>query len=160
MNENRVLNIIFMQTTPFWRSKSLDEMTRTEWESLCDRCGKCCLYKLEDEDSGRIYYTSVVCSLLDFDSGCCTRYSERSTLMPNCLTLSTQNIPQLQWMPSTCSYRLISEGEDLPEWHPLRSGDSKSVNHAGVSVFSYAVPDTEVGDQSSELERYIIEWLE
>jgi len=135
-------------------------MTRAEWESLCDRCGKCCLHKLEDEESGKIYYTNVVCSLLDFESGRCTRYSERSRLVPSCLTLSTDNIPQLHWMPASCAYRLISEGKDLPGWHPLRSNDQDSVNDAGVSVRAYAIPDNEVDDLDGNLEQYIIEWLE
>ncbi len=160
MSRNRVPIIDFMQTIPFWRRKSLDEMTRAEWESLCDHCGKCCLHKLEDEESGKIYYTNVVCSLLDFESGCCTRYSERSRLVPSCLTLSTDNIPQLHWMPISCAYRLIAEGEDLPDWHPLRSNDPDSVVDAGVSVRAYAIPDSEVDDLDSNLEQYIIEWLE
>ncbi len=135
-------------------------MTRAEWESLCDRCGKCCLHKLEDEESGKVYYTNVVCSLLDFQNGCCSRYSERSRLVPSCLTLSTGNIPQLHWMPISCAYRLIAEGEDLPDWHPLRSNDPDSVVDAGVSVRAYAIPDSELDDLDSELEQHIIEWLE
>ncbi len=146
-------------STPFWRSKPLEQMTPEEWESLCDRCGKCCLYKLEDEENGRIYYTNVVCSLLDFDSGRCTRYTERSRVVPGCLTLSPEKLPELHWMPGTCAYRLLAEGEELPEWHPLLSGDPESVQRAGVSVRSYAVPDSEVSNPD-ELHRYIIEWLE
>ncbi len=144
---------------PFWRSKSLEQMTREEWESLCDRCGKCCLYKLEDEESGRVYYTNVVCGLLDFDSGCCTRYRERSRVVPGCLTLSPERLPDLHWMPGTCAYRLLAEGEELPDWHPLLSGDPESVFKAGVSVRSYAIPDSEVADLEEGLQQYIIEWL-
>ncbi len=135
-------------------------MTRAEWESLCDRCGKCCLHKLEDEDRGKVYYTNIVCGLLDFDSGQCTRYAERSQLVPDCITLSIGNIPQLHWMPGSCAYHLIAEGKDLPEWHPLCSGTPDSVKAAGVSVDSYAIPDTEFNNLEQELERHIIEWLE
>ncbi len=160
MGKTRAESSNFMHTVPFWRSKSLDEMTREEWESLCDHCGRCCLYKLQDEESGKIYYTSIVCSLLDFSTGCCSRYTERSHLMPDCITLSTANIPQLHWMPSSCAYHLVAEGKDLPEWHPLRSGTPDSVKNAGISVCSYAIPDTEFNNLDKELERHIIEWLE
>ena len=163
MSKSRSLEPFCEQTmsgTPFWRSKSLGQMTRDEWELLCDRCGKCCLHKLEDEESGKIYYTNVVCSLLDFDSGRCTRYAERSQVVPGCLTLSPGKLPDLHWMPGTCAYRLLAEGEDLPEWHPLLSGDPESVQRAGVSVRSYAIPDDAVGNLEGDLHRYIIEWLE
>ena len=154
---DRVLNRNPMQNIPFWRSKSLAEMTPAEWESLCDRCGRCCLHKLEDEESGEIYYTNIVCCLLDLETGRCTRYSERSRLVPDCLALSTENIPHLQFMPASCAYRLIAEGADLPEWHPLRSGDPDSVFDAGISVRGWAIPDSEV---DGDLARHIIEWLE
>ncbi len=149
-----------MQTIPFWRRKTLDEMNHEEWESLCDHCARCCLHKLEDEESGRVYYTSVVCHLLDFSSGRCSRYSERTNLVPDCITLSTENIPQLEWMPATCAYRLIAQGEELPEWHPLRSGNPDSVTDAGVAVRTWAIPDSDLDDPDSELEQHIIEWLE
>ncbi len=118
----------------FWKIKSLAELSPAEWESLCDGCARCCIIKFEDEDSGRIYTTNVVCELLEIYHCHCTRYDERSTLVPTCLTLTPELIPQLKWMPATCAYRLISEGKDLPAWHPLVSGNAKSVHKAGISV--------------------------
>ncbi|HFC53614.1 MAG TPA: YcgN family cysteine cluster protein [Gammaproteobacteria bacterium] len=144
-----------MQTIPFWRSKSLAEMTRAEWESLCDRCGRCCLYKLEDEESGRIHYTSVVCRFLDLENRCCTCYAERRHRVPDCLVLTAENVTRLgAIMPTSCAYRLLAEGKELPPWHPLRSGDPASVHEAGISVHGWAVPEGEV---EGELELYVID---
>jgi uncharacterized cysteine cluster protein YcgN (CxxCxxCC family) len=140
----------------FWREKSLAAMTTEEWESLCDGCGKCCLHKLEDEDSGEIYFTSVVCNLIDLKTCRCTRYSERCTLVPDCLDLKQHEFAKFNWLPATCAYKLLADGEDLPPWHPLISGSSESVHDAGVSVRSYAMKEAEVDD----LEDHIIEWLE
>ena len=139
----------------FWKTKKLAEMTTEEWESLCDNCGKCCLHKLEDEDTGRIVFTSVACNLIDLNSCRCTRYSERTQLVPDCLNLKQHSFTEYHWLPSTCAYRLLSEDKELPGWHPLLTGNSKSVNNAGVSIRSYAIKDSEVDD----LEDHIIEWL-
>ncbi|MBN2699936.1 MAG: YcgN family cysteine cluster protein [Methylothermaceae bacterium] len=128
---------------PFWETKSLREMTLEEWESLCDRCGRCCLHKIEDIDTGEILSTNVVCDLFDLERGKCTRYRIRQQLVPDCMDLK-ENFPPLNWLPSTCAYRLIAEGNPLPGWHPLISGDSESVHDAGVSIRSFAIPESDV----------------
>jgi len=140
----------------FWKTKTLAEMTTEEWESLCDNCGKCCLNKLEDEDSGDIYFTSVVCNLIDLDTCRCTRYAERTRLIPECIDLKQHDFAEYNWLPATCAYRLLVDGKELPSWHPLITGDPESVKEAGVSISSYAMKESEVED----LEDHIIEWLE
>jgi uncharacterized cysteine cluster protein YcgN (CxxCxxCC family) len=140
----------------FWETKKLSEMTTQEWESICDGCGKCCLNKLEDEESGEIFFTSVVCNLIDLDSCRCTRYSERTTLVPECLDLKQHEFAEYNWLPATCAYRLLSDGKQLPSWHPLISGTEESVKEAGVSICSYAMKESEVND----LEDHIIKWLD
>jgi len=140
----------------FWETKKLSEMSTDEWESICDSCGKCCLNKLEDEDTGKIFFTSVVCDLIDLESCRCTRYSERTTLVPECLDLKQHDFAEYNWLPATCAYRLLSDGEPLPSWHPLVSGEKESTKEAGVSIGSYAMKESDVDD----LEDHIIEWLE
>ena len=140
----------------FWKEKQLADMSTREWESLCDHCGKCCLHKLEDEDTGAIHFTNVVCDLIDLDNGRCTRYSQRCTLVPDCLDLKQHDFTQFNWLPATCAYKLLADGEDLPHWHPLVSGDPKTVADAGVSVCSYAMKESDVDD----LEEHIIAWLD
>lgn len=140
----------------FWETKTLAQMTTEEWESLCDGCGKCCLIKLEDEDTGELAFTSVVCDLIDLETCRCTRYSERCTLVPDCIDLKQHDFTEYRWMPSTCAYRLLIDGKPLPNWHPLVSGTSVSVKDAGVSISSYAVKESQVDDP----EDHIIEWLE
>jgi uncharacterized protein len=140
----------------FWETKSLDEMSREEWESLCDGCARCCLLKLEDEDTNELFYTSVVCRYLDQEKCSCTVYSERTVLVPDCLELDTSILQHLNWMPQSCAYRLLGEGKPLPEWHPLISGNKKSVHDAGISVRSFAISEDEVGSLE-ELEEYIID---
>ncbi len=142
---------------PFWKRKKLEEMTREEWESLCDGCARCCLYKLEDEETGEIYYTNVVCRLLDTYRCRCTAYAERSKLMPTCLTLTPETVRQLRWMPKTCAYRLIAEGKDLEWWHPLVSGDPNTVHEAGISVRFRTQAEKDV--DMDNLEDYIVDWL-
>ncbi len=140
----------------FWETKSLTEMSTEEWESLCDSCGKCCLHKLEDEDTGEVYYTSVVCDLIDQDSCRCTQYQSRCTLVPECLDLKQHDFSEYTWLPATCAYRLLSEGQPLPDWHPLVSGTPDTVHEAGVSIRSYAMKESDVDDP----EDHIIEWLD
>jgi uncharacterized cysteine cluster protein YcgN (CxxCxxCC family) len=140
----------------FWETKKLSEMTTEEWESLCDNCGKCCLHKLEDEDSGEIYFTSVACDLIDLDTCRCTRYAERTRLVPECLDLKQHDFAEFNWLPSTCAYRLLIDGEKLPDWHPLLSKKTVSVRDAGVSISSYAMKESDIDD----LEDHIIEWLD
>lgn len=119
---------------PFWRSKTLDAMTQEEWESLCDGCGRCCLVKLEDEDTGRIHATDIGCRLFDAGTCRCRDYPNRSSVVPDCVTLTPKDVRELAWLPPTCAYRLVGEGRDLPWWHPLVSGDPQTVIDAGVSV--------------------------
>jgi len=142
---------------PFWKRKRLEEMTPEEWESLCDGCARCCLYKLEDEDTGEIFYTNVVCRLLDTYRCRCTAYSERSKLMPSCLVLTPALVNQLRWMPKTCAYRLIAEGKDLEWWHPLVSGDPETVHQAGISVRYRTQAEKDI--DMEDLEDYIAENL-
>ena len=122
------------ETPPFWRRKSLSEMSHAEWESLCDGCGRCCLVKLEEDGTGTIHYTDVICRLFDGETCRCKDYPNRSTEVPDCVTLTPDNIAGLAWMPPTCAYRLIAEGKDLPAWHPLVSGRAESVIEAKISV--------------------------
>ncbi|MGZ0079322.1 YcgN family cysteine cluster protein [Methylomonas sp. YC3] len=140
----------------FWETKTLAQMSTEEWESLCDNCGKCCLNKLEDEDTGEIAFTSVACDLIDLETCRCTRYSERCTLVPECIDLKQHDFAEYNWLPSTCAYRLLTDGEALPSWHPLITGTRESVKEAGVSIGSYAVKESQVTD----LEDHIIEWLQ
>ena len=143
--------------TPFWQSKSLAEMTKKEWESLCDGCGLCCLNKIEDEDSGEYYYTNVACSLLDAGSGRCMEYSGRTALKYDCLQLTAKNIEDINWLPLTCAYRLIHGGKDLPSWHPLISGDSDSVHKAGISMKDRVV--SEDGFDDDDLSDHVVDWV-
>lgn len=143
----------------FWKTKKLADMTSQEWESLCDHCGKCCLHKLEDEDTGDIYFTRVACKLLDLSTCRCTRYSERTRLVPECLNLKQYDFAEYDWLPATCAYRLVNAGEELPDWHPLLSENTDSVQESGESIHAYAIKESEV-DDIEDLEDYIIEWLQ
>lgn len=142
---------------PFWKRKKMEEMTREEWESLCDGCARCCLYKLEDEETGEIYYTNVVCRLLDTYRCRCTAYADRHKLMPTCLVLTPEMVRQLRWMPKTCAYRLLAEGKDLEWWHPLVSGDPNTIHQAGISVRWRTQAEKDV--DMDHLEDYIVDWL-
>jgi len=118
----------------FWTGKSLDELSPAQWEALCDGCGKCCLAKLEDEDTGEIYWTSVGCRLFDADSCRCRDYENRLAQVPDCIGLTPQNVATIAWLPQTCAYRLVAEGRDLYWWHHLVSGSRETVHEAGISV--------------------------
>ena len=119
---------------PFWKTKSLESMSEAEWESLCDGCGKCCLSKLEDADTGQIYWTKVGCRLLDEGTCRCADYENRSAKVADCVRLTPANVRTIKWLPRTCGYRLVADGDDLPWWHPLISGDPQTVHIAGVSA--------------------------
>ncbi|NDA08117.1 MAG: YcgN family cysteine cluster protein [Alphaproteobacteria bacterium] len=135
-----------MTSPKFWESKSLAAMTSDEWESLCDGCGKCCVIKLEDVDDGSIHYTDIGCRLLDGKSCQCKDYSNRKKEVPDCVILSPSRLDSLPWMPSTCAYRLLHEGKDLPLWHPLVSGDKESVHKAGISVRNQIFPEDDIAE--------------
>lgn len=141
---------------PFWRRLTLDEMTAGQWESLCDGCGRCCLNKLEDEDTGEIAWTSIACRLLDEDSCRCSDYANRSTQVPDCVRLTPVEVRSLRWLPPTCAYRLIDEGRDLYWWHPLVSGDPATVELAGVSVRGRTIGEEDV--PLSRWEEFIVDW--
>lgn len=144
-----------MHEKPFWK-KPLTELSQQEWESLCDGCARCCLIKLEDEETGEIHYTSIVCRYLDLETCRCTEYKERTRLVPDCLRLTSDNLEQLHWMPNSCAYRLLAEGNDLPEWHPLIAGNHQAIRDEGISACNFAIPETELSDED-ELEDYLID---
>jgi uncharacterized protein len=120
--------------SPFWKRKTLEELTLAEWESLCDGCGRCCLVKLEDEDTGKIYFTDIACKLFDARSCRCADYAHRHKKVHDCIKLTPAKVRAMSWLPPSCAYRLVAEGRDLPWWHPLVSGSETSVHEAGVSV--------------------------
>ncbi|MBV7394357.1 YcgN family cysteine cluster protein [Mameliella sediminis] len=140
----------------FWEKKRLRDMTEAEWEALCDGCGKCCLNKLEDEDTGEVALTRVACRLFD-DSTCrCAQYQIRHQFVPECIVLRPANIEKnLYWMPETCAYKLLWNGEPLFDWHPLISGTAETVHAAGVSMQGATVPEFEVDED--DWEDHIIE---
>lgn len=146
-----------MTTKRFWETKSLDELSADEWEALCDGCGRCCLRKLEDPDNGEIAYLDVACRLLDCNSCRCRNYPRRHQLVPDCIGLAPGNRAQLQWMPTTCAYRLVDAGMPLPEWHPLISGSDQTVHEAGISVRGRCISEEFVDDD--EAESRIIDWV-
>src|SRR4051794_34834087 len=135
---------------PFWRRKTLLEMTAEEWESLCDGCGRCCLVKIEDEDTGRIHFTDLACTLFDGESCRCTDYANRSERVSDCVKLTPANVKELNWLPPTCAYRLIAAGRPLPWWHPLVSGDPQTVVEAGISVKGKVVSEAGYGENDWE----------
>lgn len=143
-------------TEKFWETKSLTEMSQQEWESLCDGCAQCCLAKVEDVDSAAVHYTDVVCRYLDSGQCRCTEYARRTQLVPDCVKLTPGNLAELSWMPLTCAYRLLSEGKPLPSWHPLVSGDPKSVHAAGISVRGRCISEEFV--HPDDLEMRIVAW--
>ncbi len=141
---------------PFWKRKTLGEMTEGEWESICDGCGKCCLLKLEDWDTAKVSYTWVACRGLDLKSCRCKFYDHRKAEVPDCIVLKPENVETFTWLPKTCGYRLIAEGKDLYDWHPLVSGDPETVHRAGISVRGRATSEENF---AGDLEDFIVDWL-
>ena len=138
----------------FWREKPLHEMSRAEWESLCDGCGLCCLIKLEDEDTGALHYTRMTCCLLDTSTCRCSDYDNRHQRVSDCLSMSVETVRKIPWLPGSCAYVRLLRGQDLPWWHPLVSGDTETVHQSGISVRGWTV--SEEGISSACFERYLI----
>jgi uncharacterized cysteine cluster protein YcgN (CxxCxxCC family) len=128
----------------FWE-RPLDALDREQWEALCDGCGQCCLHKVEDADTGEIFRTNVACKLLDLETARCSDYRHRRAFVPDCLRLTTRNAGFLDWLPSTCAYRLRANDEPLPDWHYLVCDDRDAVHRAGVSVLGKVVSETHAG---------------
>ena len=140
---------------PFWEAKPLEDLDAAEWESLCDGCGRCCLNKLEDDDTGEIHLTRLACRLLDLGSCRCSDYANRKKRVPECVKIDAAAVRTVRWLPPTCAYRLVAEGKPLAWWHPLVSGTPQSVHDAGISVRGTA--RTEKGVKIDDYWKYIIE---
>jgi uncharacterized cysteine cluster protein YcgN (CxxCxxCC family) len=138
----------------FWKGKTLNQLSTEEWEALCDGCGQCCLYKLEDEDSGDLYLTNVVCRFLDQKTCQCQVYLERHQAVPTCVQLTSQNVLELKWIPPTCAYKLIAEGKPLKKWHPLVSGNRKCIQGTEFYIGDRVISESEV--DMDDLENYVI----
>ncbi|MEM0978307.1 MAG: YcgN family cysteine cluster protein [Pseudomonadota bacterium] len=140
----------------FWETTPLDEMSPSQWEVLCDGCGKCCLIKLEDVETGELRYTNIACRLLDDRTCRCTNYPLRKQLVAGCVVLTPERLDEIaEWMPSTCAYKRLHEGDTLPDWHPLLSGSPHTVHAAGISVQNKTVPEYDVDED--DFEDYAIE---
>ena len=140
----------------FWETKNLIDMNENEWESLCDKCGKCCVIKLEDFDTQEVHYTNVSCKLLCEKSASCKDYENRKSIVPDCIILSPDNLKDLKWMPKTCAYKLLNEGKNLPYWHPLLSGNDKEIVNSGNSVKNRVTNENEI--KIKNLPDYIFNW--
>jgi len=149
---------MFTDAHAFWNTKTLREMTPGEWESLCDGCGRCCLHKLQDIETGLCYYTNVACRLLDSRTCRCRNYPERSRMVDDCLDLSQSREDKLDWLPASCAYRRLYNHQPLSWWHPLVSGDPETVHTAGISVRGRTVDEQHVSHD--QLEEHIIDWIE
>ena len=144
-----------MDNQPFWKTKNLREMSKDEWESLCDGCGLCCMVKLENIDTKEILTTNVACKYLDLKTCRCSDYDNRHKNVPDCIALTPEKITTLGWLPKTCAYRMVDEGKDLHPWHHLISNDKEAVHKAGVSKKGMIVSETSV----TNIEDYVIESL-
>ena len=143
--------------TDFWRHKRLAELSRAEWEALCDGCGRCCLHKLEDTDTREVTYTRVACRLLDLDTCRCTDYANRRRHVPDCVRITAAMLKDCDWLPWTCAYRRLAEGRDLAWWHPLVSGDPATVVRAGISVRGRVLSERHVAPEG--LDEHEIRWI-
>ncbi len=139
----------------FWLTKSLDEMTQEEWESICDGCGRCCLLKLEDEETKQIHYTGVACRYLNLETCRCRCYEERLEVYSECIILTPDKIDEFKWLPVTCSYRRLAEGKGLADWHHLVTGDPESVHEAGISIRGKVISEKYI--KLEDLEAYILD---
>lgn len=137
----------------FWEDTPLDKLDRGQWEALCDGCGKCCLHKLEDEETGELFATNVACRLLDRRTAQCSDYRHRRAYVPDCVRLTPGNVSSIDWLPSTCAYRLRAEGKPLPGWHYLVCGDREAVKRAGESVSGWTISE----DDAGELEHHMVD---
>ncbi len=146
------------QSNHFWETKTLEEMTSEEWESLCDGCGRCCLNKLEDIDTGELHFTNVACRLLDDDSCRCENYSKRKNLVPECLVLDAESVKNSTALPNSCAYRRLSEGKSLLAWHPLICGNSEKIHSVGISIRSKTVSEQYI--HIDQFEDHIVDWFD
>ncbi|MCB8879663.1 YcgN family cysteine cluster protein [Acidisoma cellulosilytica] len=141
-------------TAPFWKTKTLDEMTQAEWESLCDGCGRCCLHKLREEETDILSFTNVSCRLLNTEDCQCSDYANRFAKVPDCVQLTPVVLREIDWLPPSCAYRLLEEGKDLPSWHPLVSGDPATVITSGASAAGRVINERDAGP----LEHHVVDW--
>lgn len=140
----------------FWETKQLTEMSSEEWESLCDGCGKCCLHKIEDEDTDEVLYTRIACRLLDTSTCQCSDYPNRLQQVPDCLKLKPEDVAEFHWLPETCAYRLVADNKPLPEWHHLLTGSGESIHTASASVQSWVVSEVGVVDENEWFDLVIV----
>ncbi len=153
MSSSQNTNVV---TTEFWRNKALDQLNSAEWEALCDGCGLCCMNKLEDWDTGEIFWTNVACTLLDGRTCRCKDYSNRFDHVPDCINLDAETVKKTPWLPATCAYLLVHEGKELFSWHPLISGDDQSVHEANISVKNQTISEDHVPVE--EFENHLHDW--
>ena len=143
-------------TDPFWKTTSLEDMSPQQWESLCDGCAKCCLLKLEDEDTAEIAYLRLHCRLLDEGTCQCSDYANRKKHVPDCVKLTPKKIKQIKWMPTTCAYRLVQEGKDLPDYHHLISGDHDQIHREGHSIMGRTKSEDTVLEEDQM--DWVVDW--
>jgi len=140
----------------FWERFALDDLTEAEWEALCDGCGRCCMQKLEDEDSGQVFATDVACALLDTETCRCSNYPERQTIVPDCLNVRPLDADKIRWLPGSCAYKRLAKGQTLAAWHPLISGESSTVHSAGIGMSGRCISETKV--PLHELTQRLVKW--
>lgn len=145
-----------MNSLPFWETTALEDMSDSQWESLCDGCGRCCAVKLQDQETGKVHYTRAACRLLDTESCRCTNYAQRARIVPDCVVLDAHSARAYDWLPESCAYRILAKGGELAWWHPLVSGNAETVHDAGISVRGQLISEEHV--HASEIPELIIDW--